>query len=82
MLSLSYVPSSCSRTEKAKAKEAKSRLSNTVEAEKMKFRNTWSAGSAQTQHQTKRHPSKESVLPKGHTISTLSDLQISFKSQQ
>ena len=51
------------KQKKAKAKEAKSRLRITVEAEKMKFRNSWSAGSEQT-HQTKKHPNNESVLPK------------------
>lgn len=77
MLSQSYGPSSCSHTE-----TANSRLSNTVEAEKMKFRNnTWSAGSEQT-HQTKGHPSKESLPPKGLQICTLSDLKSPAKASR
>lgn len=52
------------KKKKTQAKEAKSRLRITVEAEKIKFRNSWSAGSEHKQ-QTKRPPNNESVLPKG-----------------
>lgn len=57
------------KKKKAKAKEAKSSFRITVEAEKMKFRNSWSADSEQT-HQTTMHPNNESVLPKELIIST------------
>lgn len=68
------------KQKKAKEKKAKSRLRITVEAEKMKFRNSWSAGSEQT-HQTNMHPNNESVLPKRTYNFRPLRFKIGFKSQ-